>query len=130
MPIAQASCIGRASAGMAGNTALQTPGCDGRSAGGKTAISRGVIGSGSSKPSTGRRGGMTREASVGPTVLCASRHRNQCENQRNRGEVLHKVILLPFSESKREIPTAVKSQARNALSTLAVVTTWPTCLCV
>jgi hypothetical protein len=63
-------------------------------------------------------------------MLGAGRERSHCNNQRYRGEVLHKNILRPIAKCARVILKVVDGQPRSASSTLAVVTTCPTCRCV
>jgi hypothetical protein len=54
---------------------------------------------------------MTREAaSVSRAVLGADWQRNQNENQRNRGEVLHKDILRPNAKCALVIRTVFETQ--------------------
>jgi hypothetical protein len=73
---------------------------------------------------------MTGGATVRRGPLGAGWERNQPNNQRNRGEALHKDILRQIAKCELSILTAVESQVRSAFRTLAVVTTWPTCRCV
>jgi len=125
--IAPVSGIGRARQWTRGNAALETPGEAGSARGGVAAIPGRSGWSGSGEPSTGHPCGMTREASVRRSTLGAGGQHNKHQNQRNRGEALHKDILRPNAIYARAILTAVDGQPRSALSTLAVVTTWPTC---
>jgi len=64
---------------------------------------------------------MTREAPVGSSTLGADGERNRRKNQRNRGQMLHKDILLPIAKSSRAIVPTVDGLAPNAISILAEI---------